>query len=264
MITLDGKHIEEFGYRALLDHYHEAIPNIRRKTMTIPGMSGRWDFGSELESKPFEIPIQALSDSSVSLQALQNELVAFLMDEFGNPRELKMVFDYEQDKFYTVKIDGAVAPVLRAHILRNKTLPLIAHDPFKYSNVESDSYYWGNKVITFEYPYTFEKDVIDEFEITEPKTKFIDIDGVAVQPVFEITGSADNFKIWNDNYEINVGSFSDMSWEIDCKNYVSYKNGIESIIDMSHFYLMPGNNPLRFTGTNIDLSIKINFREKYN
>src|SRR5699024_2805889 len=153
VITLDGKHLEEFGYRALLDHYHEAIPNIRRKTITIPGMSGRWDFGSELESKPFEIPIQALSDSSVSLQSLQNELVAFLMDEYGNPREIKMVFDYELDKFYTVKIDGAIAPVLRAHILRNKTLPFIAHDPYKYSRLYGDEVVWGSNVVTFEWHY---------------------------------------------------------------------------------------------------------------
>ena len=95
MITLNDKRLEEFGYRALIDHYHEAVPEIRSKTISIPGMPGRWDFGSELGSKRFEIPIRALSDSSADLQHLQNELVAFLMDEFGNPRELKMVFDYE-------------------------------------------------------------------------------------------------------------------------------------------------------------------------
>ena len=129
MITLDDNYrLEDFGYRASIEHYHEAIPNLRRKTIAIPGA---WDFGSELESKQFNIPIRSLSDSSLSLQRLQNDLVAFLMDEFGNPRPLKMVFDYEPDKFYTVEINGSVAPTLIAHIIRNKSLPFVAHDPYK-------------------------------------------------------------------------------------------------------------------------------------
>src|SRR5699024_7181543 len=198
-------------YRALMEHYHEAIPNVRRKNIMIPGMSGRWDFGSELESKTFEIPIQALSDSSVSLQALQNELVDFLMDEYGNPREIKMVFDYELDKFYTVKIDGAIAPVLRAHILRNKTLPFIAHDPYKYSRLHGDEIVWGSEIVTFEWHYLLGHEgdgASSGVKITSPTTINVNVEGIAVQPVFEINGTANNLKIECGKYSFTLPNFS--------------------------------------------------------
>ena len=265
MITLDSKRLEEFGYRALLEHYHEAVPKIRRKTMTIPGMTGRWDFGSELDSKPFEIPIRTLSDSSLSLQRLQNELVAFLMDEFGNPRPLKMIFDYEPDKFYTVKVDDAIAPTLRSHILRYNTLPFIAHDPYKYANVTSDEVVWGSEIITFEWNYLLgHEGSAGSVSLNGPQTIDISVDGLAVQPNFEIEGTANSLKVECGDCSFSLPNFSNEKWEIDFKRYAVFRNGQETMIEIRDFYLMPGSNEIKVTGNNINIDLRIKFRDKYN
>lgn len=265
MITLDGKRLEDFGYRASIEHYHEAIPNLRRKTIAIPGRPGAWDFGSDLESKPFNIPIRAISDSSLSLQRLQNDLVAFLMDDFGNPRPIKMVFDYEPDKFYTVKIDGSIAPTLRSHIIRHKTLPFIAHDPFKYSILNADEVVWGSEIVTFQWHYLLgHEGTSGGATLNGPDTINITVEGLAVQPVFEIDGTASNLKIECEGYSFTLPNFINETWIIDFEKYVVFRNGQETMIEIRDFYLMPGSNEIEVTGSNIDIDLRIKFRDKYN
>lgn len=268
MITMDGRKLKEFGYRAALEHYHEAIPNIRTKTMTIPGMPGQWDFGSELGSKSFEIPIRALSDDSFNLQQLQNELVAFLMDEYGNPREIKLVFDYEPDKYYTVKVDRSIAPSLRAHIIRHKTLIFVAHDPYKYSQAFADEVVWGSEVITFQWHYLLGHEgagARNGIDINGNKTIDVTVDGLAIKPVFEIEGTASGLKIECGEYSFTLPNFTNSTYIVDFENYSVTKNGQEQILDgIDEFFLMPGNNQVKVTGTNLNINMRIKFRDKHN
>lgn len=264
---MDDKRLEDFGYRALLEHYHEAIPEIRTKTMSIPGMSGQWNFGSERGSKPFEIPIEALGLDSLDLQRKQNDLVAFLMDEFGNPRPIKMVFDYEPDKFYMVEISDSVAPTLKAHIIRGQSLPFIAHDSFKHSNVYADEVTWGSEDITFESDYLLghTNDFGDEYvNITGPETLLITVSGIAIQPVFEINGTANNLTISANGYSFTLPNFTNTKWTIDFEKYLVYKNGQETMIEIREFYLMPRENEIKVTGSNINIQLAVKYRDKYN
>lgn len=268
MITLDDNYrLEDFGYRALLEHYHEAIPEIRDKTMSIPGMAGRWNFGSELGSKPFEIPIQALGLDSLDLQGKQNDLVAFLMNEFGNPRPIKMVFDYEPDKFYTVEISGSVAPTLKAHIIRSNTLPFVAHDPYKYSESFADEVTWGSENITFESDYLlghtndFGGDYVS---VTGPETLLITVSRLAIQPIFEIEGTASNLTISANGYSFTLPNFTNTKWKIDLDKYLVYRNDQETMEEIREFYLMPGENEIKVTGSNINIQLAVKYRDKYN
>lgn len=271
MITLDDKKLEEFGYRALMDHYHEAIPEIRSKTMSIPGMPGRWDFGSELGSKRLEIPIQALSDSSSSLQALQNELVAFLMDEFGNPREMNVVFDYEPDKFYTVKIDGAVAPVLRAHILKNMTLPFIAHDPFKYAgankydpedNYNYDQDYLYDIGLMYDNPKSF------KWEYERHYSGINNYSSLVTDFIIEIQGTVSSGSITNldNNKKLTLPDINNGRLLIDGKRFAIIRNGA-SILDGSNynfFHIQPGEVGFLFEGENPSATVTYKWIHKFN
>lgn len=265
---MDENHrLEDFGYRALLEHYHEAIPEIREKTTSIPGMAGRWNFGSELGSKQFNIPIEALGLDSADLQGKQNSLVAFLMDKFGKPRPIKMSFDYEPDKFYMVEINGSMAPTLKAHIIRNNSLPFVAHDSYKYSNVHADEVTWGNEDITFEADYLLghENDFGDEYvSVTGPETLSITVSGIAIQPIFEVNGTANNLTISANGYSFTLPNFTNEKWIIDFEKYLVYKNDQETMVEIRDFYLMPGGNEIKVTGLNINIRLAVKYRDKYN
>ncbi len=267
----DSVRLEDFGYRALLDHYHEAIPNVRRKTTAIPGMPGRWDFGSELESKPFEIPIQALSDSSLSLQQKQNELVAFLMDEYGRPRNIKFVFDYEPDKFYTVKIDGAVAPVLRAHILSNKTLPFIAHDPFKYASAneyDPDEDYKYDEDYSYDVGLMYDNPKSFEWKYERHYSGINNYSPLVTDFIIEIQGTVKNGSITNlnNNEKLTLPNINNGKLIIDGKRFAIIRNG-EAILEGSNynfFHIQPGEVGFLFEGDNPNATVTYKWLHKFN
>lgn len=271
MLTLDDKYrLEDFGYRALIDHLHEAIPNVRRKTIPIPGMPGRWDFGSELESRMFEIPIRALSDSSINLQQSQNKLVDFLMDEYGCPRDIKIIFDYEPDKFYAAKIDGSVAPVLKAHISRNMTLPFIAHDPHKYATANEydpkedylyDQDYLYDIGLMYDNPKSF------QWKYERHYSGINNYSSLVTDFVIEIQGTVTNPSVTNlnDNTKLTLPSISNGRLVIDGKRFVVIRNGQE-ILDGSNynfFNIQPGEVGFLFEGLNPNAKVTYKWMHKF-
>lgn len=135
-IKLDGYSEDYFGLVFLKDHYHPATPEMRNRTMSIPGMPGEWDFGSEWGSRPFTLPFALIDYDRYELQRKLRAFVAFLNDSKGKPRELTLVFDYEPDKYYTVKLNGRVDPDRAIHNMK-LDLPLIAHDPAAYAEANA-------------------------------------------------------------------------------------------------------------------------------
>lgn len=261
---MDDKRLEDFGIRGYQDHDHQATPNYSHKTMSIPGMSGQWDFGTEIRSRPFRLFFKTTADNRSDLQRLLNEFVAFLHDEFGKPRILKVTFDYEPDKHYFMKVNEPITP---ERLMRANKYPVsfTAHDPYKYSNELSEDVVWGSETITFEYNYLLgHKGLGGSVKITNPQKIDIDVEGLAIQPVFVINGSANNLKISANGYSFGVPNFTDTDWEIDFEKYLVYKNGKETMLEIRKFFLLPGRNKIKIEGNNIDIDLRIKFRDKFN
>lgn len=264
MIILDDKNISEFGFYVEPGHDDPITPTIEHKTMHIPGRPGAWYFGSEIKERPLAYKLKLHERFHDRMQSTYNELVAFLFDEFGRPREIKLVREYEPDKFLTVKVMHQMLPG-RLVDEGNLTLPFVAYDPYKYSNVYADEVYWGSEVVTFEYHYLLGRDGVNGgVQLTSPQTINVDVDGLAVQPVFEIEGTANNMKIECGKYSFTLPNFSNTKWEIDFEKYLVYRNGEETMIEIRDFYLMPGSNAVKVTGSNINIDLRIKFRDKYN
>ena len=263
MITMDGKSIEDFGFYVEPGHEDPMTPEIERKTLSIPGMKGVWDFGTEIGERPFAYPLMIMDRYHDDMQREYNNLVAFLFDDFGQPREIKLVRNYEPDKFYMVKIAQQMVPE-RLTEDGKLVLPFVASDPLKYSNTFGDEVFWGSEIITFEYNYLLGREGLDgSVSINGPQTLAIPIDGLAVQPVFEINGTANNLTISANGYTFTLPNFTNTRWEIDFEKYIVYKNGQETMIEIREFYLMPGNNQVKVAGSNINLDMRIKFRDKY-
>lgn len=136
MITLDGKTLDEFGLTPMPGHEFQILaPTVDRK-VTIPLRFGAYDFGADLAEKEFTFPLAWAKElSRVELQKKIREFAAFLVDSRGRPRDIKLVFDYEPDKWYTVRYAGQMTPE-RLLNMAFFELPMVAHDPFAYAVLE--------------------------------------------------------------------------------------------------------------------------------
>lgn len=266
MITFDDNYrLEDFGFRAYMEHEHEAVPSIKRKAIAIPGRPGTWNFGSEIGERHFNIPLKVTDHDRIELQRKQSAFVAFLFDEFGKPRPIKMTFDYEPDKHYTVEISSSVSPNNAIHFFRAMGLPLVASDPYKYSNELSEDVVWGSETITFEYDYLLGHEGLGgSVKVNGPQTIDLDVGGLAVQPIFEVDGTANNLKISANGYEFTLPNFVNTKWEVDFQKYLVWQDGTETMIEIRDFHLMPGRNKIKIEGNNIDINLRIKFRDKFN
>ncbi|MPW26264.1 hypothetical protein GC105_10740 [Alkalibaculum sp. M08DMB] len=267
MITLDDTYRfeEDFGLQALIEHQNPIIPEISPKTIKIPSVPGLQDFGVELGTKPFLITLDVIESDPIELQRKLTDFVAFLFDQYGQPRSIKAVLDYEPDKFFMIKVNSTVTPQ-RMISVSQFTLPFIAYDPLKYSTVYADEIMWGSEVLTFESHYLLgHEGTAGAVNITEPQIIDVTVVGLAVKPVIEITGSATSLVISANSYSITFPTFNNVSWIIDCEKYSVLKNSINAFdeVDLKDFILFRGINHVSITGSEIDVDLRIKYRDKY-
>lgn len=267
MITFDEKYKpEDFGLYVEEGHNHPVTPSFARKVMHIPSRAGMWDFGTEIREKTFNIPFATQGRDMMKLQQKLNTFVEFLFDEEGKPREIKLVYDYEPDKFYTVKVSDQFSPE-RVRPFSRFILPLVADDPYKYSKVFADEVTWGNEEITFESDYSLGH--TNDFgggsvRLTSPRTLNITSSGLTVQPIIEIDGTATNLTLSANEHSFSLPNFNNTKWIIDFERYVVFRNGQETMIEIRNFKLLKGNNAISISGSNIDINLRVKYRDKYN
>src|SRR5690606_14011735 len=129
------------------------------------------------------------------MQRAYNRLVAFLFDPFGKPREIKIVREYEPDKFIKARVLQQMLPE-RLTEEGKVVLPFIAYDPYKYSNVYADEVTWGSTDIFFTNT-TYTLGHTNDFgngpiHIKSPQLINVTVSGLVVQPIIEIIGTANN------------------------------------------------------------------------
>lgn len=265
MIILDGKKIEDFGFFVEPGQEDPLTPSFENKTIAIPDRPGLYNFGTEIRERPLSFNLRIMERFHDRMQSAFDELVAFLLDDFGRPRELKLIRDYEFDKFLTVKVSQELIPE-RLVDEGTLTLPFIAYDPYRYSNVYADEVTWGSEVITFEYNYLLgHEGTTGNNHIGGNSTINLTVSGLAIKPLITIEGSANNLRLEVNGYEINFPNFTDTTWKIDCKGYTVLKNGVNNFNDVKlrDFILLSGKNEVNITGSNLDIDINFRFRDKY-
>lgn len=265
MITLDGKSLSYFGL-SCEKQYNPLTPTFDLKSLHIPGAVGLYNFGTELKEKVFGFEVGAIERDKTLLQHKLSDFISFLLNEKGEPRPLKMVFDYDPDKYYTVALSEQINPerVLRTGKFK---LQLTAHDPRAYSVAYADEITWGSTEITFLSHYKLgHTGSASTVQITTPTILDVLIDGLALKPVIEISGSASGLSLSVNGYTITLPTFSSASWIIDCEKYTVMKNGASAFSEvfLRDFILLPGSNQIQITGTGINVTMRIKARDKYN
>lgn len=262
MISLDGIPISDFGLVVQSDHDHPLVGDVRNKTMTIPGMPGSWDFGSELGPKNFNIPLGLSEQNHLDKQRKLNEFVAFLFDQYGKPRELKLTFDYEPDKYYLVKVATGFSPQ-RMMSFAFFMLPLKANKPHKCFMLPSDEIDWNSDVPIM-------SDILwstglSNHGITEPTTFEIVNNGtVAIPFAFRMEGSGDDVYLSTSQKATTFGSFKEKVIEVT-ENYTVKVDGATDLTSTNGVFLdlLPGVNEITVGGKNLNLTISESLTYKY-
>lgn len=136
-LTIDGKRLNELNLALLPGFQHPAAPPIRDYTVSIPGRPGAYYFGSDIDPMEFNLPliIKPQENRFELAKAIRN-VVSIFTDAYGKPKEVKLTFDYEPDKYYLVRYSGSMS--IERYVRMGKfELPLVAYDPHAYAKPDA-------------------------------------------------------------------------------------------------------------------------------
>lgn len=265
MITMDDKYrFEDFGFDVEPGNTDPMTPVFEHKTKHISGRPGLWGFGSETKEKSFAFPLKIQDVFYDEMQWRFNELVAFLFDAYGKPREIKIVRDYEPDKYYMVKLASQMIPNLSIQE-GTVTIPFVAFDPHKYLHVQNHEIHWDSETATFDDSWDIETVSAYDIPITSPQTVETYVNGLALIPTVLITGSGNNVTFSANGKSFSLSNFSNDEIEIRGKGYRVLVNGADDLDFMTgdYLYLMPGLNQVEISGDNLNFTLSIVFQDKY-
>ena len=112
------------------------LPDTKDTTVTVPGMTGVYDYGAYLGARMIELECAFVdARSPAELQQAVRRFAAHLVDTYGRPRVMPLRLDWEPGVEYMVRYSGSLA-IERLAALGTFTLPLLAADPYAYGNLE--------------------------------------------------------------------------------------------------------------------------------
>ncbi|ASK16551.1 MULTISPECIES: phage tail domain-containing protein [Bacillus] len=269
MITLDDKYrFEDFGFICEPGYDDSITPIFDRKTYSIPGVEGVIPFGTEVKEKPFSYPLMIMERFHIEMQRKFEMLTDFFFDQYGNPRKIKMVRDYDPSKFYYVELAQQITPD-RLPEDGKFVLPLVAYDPRSYSIVKStDKITWGTRIpFATKIPFSYRSgQSVYDVNVSQNLT-VNNIGSIVVRPIVEIIGVATALTLTVNGESFSFGDLNNEKLLIDAATYTVIKNGgnhlFNTVGNLEKLELFPGENIARIGGANLNIKITFNFRGKY-
>jgi phage-related protein len=183
------------------------------------------------------------------------------VDEYGKPKDVKVIYDYEPDKYYIARLTGyiSVDRIAKAGIF---LIPMYAYDPMAKFMVEAHEIDWNSDV-------PIDADVwidtgLGVHTITSPVTLDIALSGTnALKFNYLIEGSGTDVKVSANGKTFTLGTFSNSTWDVKGTEYNAFKNGVYAMPDTNFIELKPGNNLVTIAGTNLNLTLTEKNRYQY-
>lgn len=254
--------LSDLGFKWHREHEAMGQAKITHLSNHIPGQTGDWYFGSEMGARDYVFTLRVLDNNLTSLDEKIDKLNDILFDVYGKPQLLEIRFDYNQKVVYAY-FSEPVAPTT-ASILAKMSLKFTSFDGRKYSRNKASEVLWGSTSINFQSNYKLGDTGTGANGITITANKSIDsyVDGKAVKPSIKLVGSGTNVKITCAGKSITVGTFSNQTVTIDTEMFVAYFGGVERMIDMDDFYIVP-NSKINVTGTGMNFVLTIDYQNVY-
>jgi predicted phage tail component-like protein len=268
MLSIDGVHLEnDLGLHLLAGSDETMMPETRQDTLTIPDRHGAIVFDSYLEPRRLFPQILIPSQATLNdVQGIVRKVSSLLVDEYGKPKDVKVIYDYEPDKYYIARLTGyiSVDRIAKAGIF---LIPLYAYDPMAYAEanaydptedyiygeVPEEAYYENTE--TFEWIYTKHYSGVHNYSTLV--TDFV--------VVIEGTVSNPSITLTNTGEKITLPSIQNQKIEIDSSNFSVKVDGIYDLsnTNANFFKMLPGDNGFLFEGLNPNTTVTFKWKHKF-
>jgi len=108
------------------------LPSTIDRMLVIPGTNGAYNFGADLSTRTIEYDCRFIEQDYLKLQRAVMDLAAYLLDSFGKPRTLVLQQAERPGQSISVQYSGQI-DLQRIMGTGVFNLPLLAHDPYFYS-----------------------------------------------------------------------------------------------------------------------------------
>ena len=138
--TIDGVPASTYGVTLRYGPGQPMLPATRDRTVEIPGRAGVYWFDSDLGQRTFSLPcdFRDCADAA-ALDARIRAFARVLVDVYGKPKALSLVFDDAPLITYTVRYSGEIAFDREWMGYSEVTLRLTADDPYGYAEEDTTS-----------------------------------------------------------------------------------------------------------------------------
>lgn len=264
MILLDGKKLSEFNIIPGVGHVNPSTPSFSENTIEIPGMDGLYYIDVQNGVKKFRFPLATNEVDRIQSQRILRAFINFFHDSKGQKRLVEMSFDYEADKFYYVRMSADIQPN-REYAFWEFDLEVTAHDPWAYSATDNTDVLWGSEIITFQADYLLSHTFVDNKHITSAQTVQATVNGYTVRPTFLISGSGNDVTFSTNGKSFSLSNFSNSEWVLDGEKYTVVLNGANGYAEKTSGWieLIPGLNDIQISGTNMNFTLSVKYKDKY-
>jgi len=266
LVYVDDFCLQDLGLSVRLSSSEPALPNIRNQSVVVPNRHGAFDYGGWLNAREFTLDcVFDRRESYAELKRAIRKLNALFIDEWGRPKTVKLRFGDNLNVYFNVRLTGGV-PMERRANHGIFSLALTAFDPFSYSNVTSDEITWGSEDIYFTATYPLGHNGGNATRKITGNTTFTTyVDGDALRAVMTLAGSASNVTISANGKVAALGAFNNANITIDGEHYTVTKDGVNSLALMTGDFieLLPGDNNITITGSNMNFDLTLRYRDRY-
>lgn len=269
-IWIDGELLQDDGIIYLKSSEEQSAPELRNMTVTIPGRHGAYDFGAFMEPRQFNLLMVFRRQNYANLKQQLRELNARLYDEYGRPKTVTLRFGDEIDKYYYVRLTGAIVPERtagRGFI----EVPLTAFDPHAYASANE---YDSSEDIRYDEGYDYDIGLMYDnpksfkWEYSKHYSGVNNYSSLATDLMIEIQGTVQNGSITNlrNNKKLTLPNINNGKLIIDGKRFTIIRNG-NAILEGSNynfFDIQPGEVGFLFEGDNPNATVTYKWLHKFN
>jgi len=262
--TLDGISAKELNIIMGHDSERPIAPPTVDRFLSIPGVNGILDFGSDVGARQLNLNCHVISKDYRTLQQASERIASVLLDGYGKPKQLKLVFDVNPDRYFLVRYSGSLS-INRLFGYGRFTLPLIVvGNPFGHSIDSSDSITWGSSVtwgssIRWGDAWSYRVTGAGSVEINNWGT-------MIVKPIIELSGSLTNIAIACNGKTFGYNAPLASETLTINNNRMTVTKGSQNVLKHmtgDFIELKAGINELSIMGTNLNLDVSFKFDTLY-
>jgi phage-related protein len=260
-IQLDGKTNVELNFLILRGSQYPVLPPTVDRKLFISARNGMRNFGADFGAKQFDFRCAINAANSLELHQRVSEIAAFLLDQYGKPRDIELILLAQPEWYYTVRLTGDTA-LNRIVGYGEFSLSLVADDPYAYlvePNLDSD--------IILDSDIRLDGEIYGFYDLAGGLTGNIPNVGKLIsRPTITITGSFTTLSISTNGKTFSFSeAMSNKTMVINGEALTVQVAGVNKLSKMSGDFieLLAGDNTVIISGTGINCDITFNVYPKF-